>query len=80
MFYILAECVCTAEYGITVRGVLVGAYCDNWDDDGQWCYLQGGLKASKCPGALLSSVNDGAYWSNDPATCQAAESNRKHSK
>jgi len=50
------SCVKNDDYG----GVCTGA-----DHDSLWCYLQNGLEAANCPGAVKSDTRD-YYWSEEP--------------
>ena len=52
--------VCRCEGGTDF-----GGYCKKWDEDGTWCYLEGGLDAKNCEGATKSSTYD-KYWSKTP--------------
>ena len=50
--------------------VKVEAYCNEWNTDNYpgifFCFLRGGLTASKCPGARkMGSI----YWTKDPTVC-----------
>lgn len=50
-------------------GVANGNYCKKWgpSDQFSWCYLGGGVKASRCPGAHLSP--SGNYWTKHKDIC-----------
>ena len=74
--YLDSPCFCTEEYNLTLD-VPVEAYCKDWsaleEDPGLvFCYLHGGLSASRCPGAQRSEHGE-FYWTNDPAICNAAK-------
>ena len=47
------------------------AECKRWDSDGHWCYLEGGLRADICPGAIRSKAGN-YYWTKDAQICKNA--------
>jgi len=69
---IIEGCQCTDEYNVTRKNGFVQAFCGDWDDDTNWCYLSGGESAKSCPGARKSSGGD-FYWTQDEATCRKAD-------
>ena len=78
-YILLASCKCTSEYNKELSGVPVEAFCGEWDADGKWCYLTGGLNARNCPGAHKSGGGD-FYWTKDAEICRAAEKNKQIGK
>ena len=67
---VLDNCDCTSSYNIRFEGRLVGAYCSKWEtkDKSNWCYLEGGMDAASCPGAVKSSLGN-FYWSSHKSVC-----------
>ena len=63
------ECQCTAEYDIEINGKKVEAYCGMWDSKGPWCFVHGGMKGEKCPGAKKSEHGE-FYYTKDAEVCR----------
>ena len=62
----------------TIKGIQTRVldYCYPWNYDNKpgsvYCYLRGGLAASKCRGASKSSVGD-FYWTTDSTLCTESD-------
>ena len=70
--YLVENCKCTSHYNLSVTinasNTRVEAHCNKWGSSFAFCYLHGGLEASKCPGAFKSSRGD-FYLTKDPNVC-----------
>ena len=64
-FHLAPKCRCSTYKEVPQ----VGAYCDTWVKNvAPFCYLEGGMSASKCPGALKSKQGD-FYYTKHESLC-----------
>ena len=70
------ECKCVStnikSTNPELNNILVDAYCAPWyreSNNFDWCFLEGGLNASSCQGAVKSTSHE-LYWSKHSSICE----------